>query len=323
MQPTDLIFRGYLVVMVVLIVLFGLVPGGYPNAGGWIAYHVGLLGLGWLISVAPGARRNPVLRFLRWWYPLILVYACFKGIGWNIHLIRPEFLDPALAAADRFLFGRDLTLWMQAHANPVLTELMYFCYTSFYFLAPAVGIPLYVRALRTGGIEQDRIFREFIFAVTFTFLFCYLHFLLTPAGGPVFWEHYPGPVLNLPGGPITAFEQWLFHTGGVVGGAFPSSHVAGAFVITLYAVRQRIAPWLFVTVSVGLAISTMYNGYHYGVDVVYGVIIAAIIWMAAPRLFTRLGGSAEPATADVTLAGTGSVDEQIGEGSVEHLADDA
>jgi len=238
-HPADLAYRIYLLAVVGLIVLFGVLPGDHPGALSWIGYHLGLLALGWGGIRLLRWRDHPVTRFLRWWYPLILLYACFKGIGWNIHLLHPGFLDAPLAAADRFLFGTDITLWMQARAHPIITEIMYFCYTGYYLMPLAVGITLYLRDERNGGVAVQRDFREFMFAVTVTFWFCYLHFLFTPAGGPVFWPDYPGPVLKLPGGPIAAFEQWLFHTGGVVGGAFPSSHVAAAFVITAWAVSVR------------------------------------------------------------------------------------
>jgi hypothetical protein len=74
----------------------------------------------------------------------------------------------------------------------------------------------------------------------------------------------------------------------VVGGAFPSSHVAATFVIAFFAVRHRIVPRSMVVVAIGLAISTMYHGYHYAVDVLYGMVVAAVMVVATPWLFDRL-----------------------------------
>jgi membrane-associated phospholipid phosphatase len=130
-------------------------------------------------------------------------------------------------------------------------------------------------------------FREFMLAVSATFWFCYLHFLFTPAVGPIFWADYPVTVLRLPGGPVTVLEQWLFHTWGMQGGAFPSSHVAAAIVMCGYAVRHRIAPLIMVPLTIGLAISTMYHGYHYGVDVLYGFVVGAVALWLLPRTFRR------------------------------------
>jgi len=185
---------------------------------------------------------------------------------------------------DRALFGRMLTPWMQGAATPWLTELMYICYTSFYIFLPGVGIPLYLRYRRKRSDPARLEFRQFNTAVILAFYFCFLHFLFTPVGGPVFFDAYPGEVLTLAGGPITRFEQWLFHHGTIVGGAFPSSHVAVAIVAAAFSVRFRVLPWLWAPLSVGLAISTMYCGYHYGVDVIYGLLIAIAVVAATPPL---------------------------------------
>ena len=121
--------------------------------------------------------------------------------------------------------------------------------------------------------------------VSLTYWVCYLHFLFTPAGGPIFWPTYPGVVREMQGGPITAIEQWVFNNGTIIGGAFPSSHVAVAFVCAWFAIRYRVAPAILVPACAGLAISTIYAGYHYGVDVLYGIAVGAVITLIAGRLF--------------------------------------
>jgi membrane-associated phospholipid phosphatase len=37
--------------------------------------------------------------------------------------------------------------------------------------------------------------------------------------------------------------------------------------------------------SIGLAISTVYAGYHYGVDVLYGIIIGAVVTAISGKVF--------------------------------------
>jgi membrane-associated phospholipid phosphatase len=162
---------------------------------------------------------------------------------------------------------------------------MYFCYSSYYFLIPVVGFALYLRSRDRSSDVPGAAFRKFMLAVSLTFWVCYLHFLFTPAGGPVFWPAYPGPVLDLRGGPITAVEQWVFRHGTIVGGAFPSSHVAVAFVAAWFAVRFSVVPAVLVPLSIGLAISTVYAGYHYGVDVLYGIIIGAVVTAISGKVF--------------------------------------
>ncbi len=283
----DLLFILYLAVILILLLVLGLGAGRVDHPGALIGVHLLLLAAGLGARALPRFRDHPVTRLLRWWYPAILFLVCFEALGHMIHIIRPGLIDAWLVRADSLLFGGYPTLVLQDLARPWLTELMYFCYTSFYLFIPVIGFPLYSRAGGDPTGAPGAPFREFMTAITLVFLGCYLHFLLTPGGGPIFFADYPGPVLHLPGGPVTALEQWLFETGTIVGGAFPSSHVAVALTAAVYAVRFRVMARLFVPLVIGLCISTMYNGYHYGVDVVYGMIVAAVTVLLAPRLLAR------------------------------------
>ncbi len=288
-EPVDVICFGYLGSIVALLLIQGVLFGQHPRPWPLILLHLGLIALGYGLRRSPLLIDHPVAWLLRWWYPALFVLVCFEALAGMIHIIQPDYLDAAMVAADRAIFGRMLTPWMQGAANPWLTELMYFCYTSFYIFLPGVGIPLYLRYRRdpTGPARIE--FRAFITASLLAFYVCFLHFLFTPVGGPVFFDGYPGEVLTLAGGPITRFEQWLFHHGTIVGGAFPSSHVAVAIVAAVFAVRFRVAPWFWAPLSVGLAISTVYNGYHYGVDVIYGLVIAIAVVTVTPPFISRFG----------------------------------
>lgn len=277
----DVAFFAYLTIILILLGVLGL---GFQRVAAplhLMAFHLAIGALGMGALVLPRIWNSALSRWLRWWYPVLLCTPFFEGLGRMIHILRPGLIDAHLVAADQAIFGAVLTPILQAHATPWLTEIFYICYASYYFLIPAVGFPLY---LRGGGSYAP--FREFILAVSLTFWVCYLHFLVTPAGGPVFWPDYPGPVLSPDGGPITAIERWIFDTGTIVGGAFPSSHVAVALVVVIYAVRFGVAPALFVPLFVGLAISTVFAGYHYGVDVLYGAGVGALVaasvgWLTA------------------------------------------
>jgi len=308
----DIIWLIYCLVILALLIVPGAGFGRVEHAGSLIGVHLAILAAGLGARFGPRLRDNPLTRFLRWWYPTLMILFCFEALGHMIHIIRPELIDDWLMRADRFVFGAWPTLVLQRLARPWLTELSYICYTSFYLYIPAVGLPLWLRAQRTRsqvgsshGSVQDTgplpdagpesgsgpgiagsPFAEFMAAVTLVMYGCFLHFLLTPGGGPVFWPAYPGEVLHLTGGPVTALEQWLFDNGTIVGGAFPSSHVALAVTAAFYAVRHRIVPWLFIPLTIGLGLSTMYNGYHYGVDVLYGLVVAVVVIVLTPRLMT-------------------------------------
>jgi membrane-associated phospholipid phosphatase len=283
----DLAFLAYIAVLVVLLLIFGVLLGRHPDPWPAIVLHLGYGAAGIGARSLPRIWDNAITRFTRWWYPPILFLFCFEALASIIHIIRPEYIDTFLIAADQAIFGGPVTVWLQQKAQPWLTEIMYFCYTSYYFFIPGIGIPLYLRSIKDRTSPEGDQVREFIALISVSMLFCYIHFLFTPGAGPVFWADYPGPVYTLTGGPITLFEQWIFKVGAVVGGAFPSSHVVVAVVAAFYAVRFRVAPLFWAPLTIGLLISTMYNGYHYGVDVLYGIIVAAVMVSVVPPLFRR------------------------------------
>ena len=284
-ELVDLVFFGYLAIVVLLLVVLGVGMGRHEQPWAMIGFHLGMGMAGLGARALPRFWKHPVARFLRWWYPAILVLLCFTAVGWIIHLIHDDFLDPIFLQAERRILGTLWTPLFQQHARPWLTELMYLFYFSYYFYLPVIGLVLYLRGRGSGSPYPCAAFREFLFAATFAFWICYLHFLLTPVAGPVFYAGYPAPVLSPPGGPITVIERWLFERGAIIGGAFPSSHVVVAFVSALHAVRHRVMPRLFIPLTIGLAISTMYHGYHYAVDVIWAMVVAVIVYQLAARWF--------------------------------------
>ena len=280
----DLCFFGYVAAIITLL-LVHCAHCRVEHPWALVAYHLLLCMVGVAAPLLAARRPHPAVRFFRWWYPVLLFTFCFEAIGRMIHLIHDTLIDDSLIMAEEYVFGAMLTPILQAQAGPWLTELMYFFYSSYYFLVPVVGLVLYFRSSERRGEMPPVPFRRFMLAVSLTFWVCYLHFLFTPAGGPVFWPAYPGPVLELRGGPITAAEQWVFRHGTIVGGAFPSSHVAVAFVAAYFALRFAVFPAILVPLSIGLAISTVYAGYHYGVDVLYGMIVGAVATAISAKLF--------------------------------------
>ena len=296
----DVLFFVYLGVGMALLASQSLGAERPEHAAGLIAYHALLAVLGGSAIALRAWRRNAITIFIRWWYPVLLFTLCFEAVGRMIHMMQPGLIDARLVEADQWLFGEVLTPVLQGYARPWLTEIMYIFYSSYYFLIPGVGLALYVQGTSGQQGQPQLAFRKYLLTVSLTFWVCYVHFLFTPAGGPVFWPAYPGPVFDLTGGPVTALEQWVFQHGTIVGGAFPSSHVAVAFVCAVFAIRFAVVPWLVVPLSIGLAISTVYAGYHYGVDVLYGVIVGAAVTLMAEglsRMAARVGAVGSQSTA--------------------------
>jgi membrane-associated phospholipid phosphatase len=77
----------------------------------------------------------------------------------------------------------------------------------------------------------------------------------------------------------------IHENGALLGAAFPSSHVAASMVPWWHTwtnfPRHR---WWMTTIFVLLCMSTVYNRYHYVVDVIAGLILSALVMYFGHRL---------------------------------------
>jgi membrane-associated phospholipid phosphatase len=81
----------------------------------------------------------------------------------------------------------------------------------------------------------------------------------------------------------------LLAAGSSRGTAFPSSHVAASVVASLCALRfQRPLGVAVAASTVGLALGTVYGGFHYAVDALAGGIVGFAAWGTANALWRAL-----------------------------------
>ncbi len=274
-ELVDVAFFVYLTVIFLLLVRFG---GPGADRVWHIGIHLAFLFMAAVILAMNIFHSSRFLLFARVWYVPFLYVFLFEEIGKMIHLIRPMFLDPWVLALEARTFDGYPTVWLQDLATPWLTELMSFFYMTYYFLIPVLGLNLYTR-------REWKPLSDLILTSSVTFFFCFLHYLFMPVLGPIFHpETLPFDLVSIQAGPLTTFEQWLFFKGAIQGGAFPSSHVAVAVVVLYFAFRTKRHPYVFLFTVTGLAMSTIYNGYHYGVDVIYGVAAGLAFSLICPVL---------------------------------------
>jgi membrane-associated phospholipid phosphatase len=74
--------------------------------------------------------------------------------------------------------------------------------------------------------------------------------------------------------------------------AFPSGHTAVALVSLLYAwkYREKVLFWILVPAVSALIVSTVYLRYHYVVDVIAGILLAALTVLIAPKTYRLFSG---------------------------------
>lgn len=261
-----------------------LKPSAFPHPWGNAALHAALALLVWFLPPLMRASGRTTWRLLGEIY-LPLIFPLFYSEMQYLGLIYFPFegsLDPALIAVEQRLFGcQPSVVWARAWPWPWFHELMEFAYFTYYFLAAA-----YVwLVMRSPGDEPERrwdALRDFVRDLSVTMLICYTLYTLFPAWGP---KYFRLGFVEVPGGPFTAIMRHIHEKGAILGAAFPSSHVAASMVPWWHTWRRFPRHrWWMTTLFVLLCMSTVYNRYHYVVDVMAGLLLGALVMYAGPRL---------------------------------------
>lgn len=269
--PYEQATLGYLCVSNLLLLIF---HNHLPGVEKYFFLH-GAIGAG-MLALVWAAERWPStgLHFVRHWYPFVLFIYFFEELHHIVHLIFPGWFDRWLIAFDFALFGAHPTVWLEQFAAPATNDLMAAFYLTYYLYTVVLGGVLYAK-------KEWRHFWTVMTATACAYVMGYLIALVFPIEGPYHTLRalQQGP---LAGGPMTALMEFIQRFGRVHGAAFPSLHVAGAFVALLGA-RQyaRRLLWVFLPLFAGMCVSTVYGRYHYAADVFGGLIIGAVgFWLA-------------------------------------------
>jgi len=259
--------------------LVAAVAQGRTSAS-WLAAHAAfLLATAWC---ARSSGRGE-LAVLAPWLPLLLVPPLYTelphvaaGLGLAMH-------DARVIGWELALFGDSPARTFAAHAPwRWLSETLHAGYLSYYGVIFGPPLLLFARRRAMG----ERPFAECVFTVMLAFVCCYAVFVCFPVQGP--WFQWPAPAV--PAGPVRAAVERLLHAGSSRGTAFPSSHVAVSVAQTLVTLRHaRWAGAVCALCTVALALGAVYGGLHYGIDVVVGAGLGAVIGTVGPRVFRTLG----------------------------------
>jgi membrane-associated phospholipid phosphatase len=282
----DYATQGYLVFVGALIAVFH--DSTVPHWGWLLAAHAGAIAaIQALVWVGRGAKLSTSLLFLRHFYPVLLYAGLYAETGWLNQMIIKGYLDPAIIGLDQQIFGGQPSLsFMQAFPYLLVSETFYAAYFSYYLMIGGIGIALYLR-------NRPAFFR-YISVMCFVFYVCYLVYIFVPVvGPPLFFRSVSGYTLP-PGlqnlaenysypaavksGIFFRIMKWIYEVFEAPGAAIPSSHVAIALCTVFFSFRYlRAIRWIHLVMAVLLCLATVYCRYHYGADVLAGVITAALL----------------------------------------------
>ncbi|MGR6920371.1 phosphatase PAP2 family protein [[Actinomadura] parvosata] len=235
-----------------------------------------------ILAPASAEQRLPTgvraVRFVRTCAPMLMLPLAYGAAARTSRILHGRYLDADLHAWEKALLGfAPNTAVTSTLGSPLMTEVLTFCYFSFYgcFLIPAI---LYARG-------RAPLAERYVLAMVATFLPSYLGFIALPLIGPAAGL----PELHAAHGPsgyvIATLQSEIMAALDPPGACFPSTHVAGAWITVLTLRRHvpklvRLVLW---TLTAGLTVAVVYDWYHYLTDVVAGLAVALIVHAAIER----------------------------------------
>jgi membrane-associated phospholipid phosphatase len=291
-RPTEAVHAAALVVLTALTIAL---RHRLENPGGLLLVYLILAGVLVLVTwLAPKEDRLPApLDFLIDFYPAVFLPVLFNVLEPLIAALRGGARDDLLIAIDRAMFGSDVTVWMQQFSRPLVNDIFYCFYATYYFLALTLGLILWLRNRPTA--------RRFVFTLMVVYYVSYVGYFIVPALGPRFAQAdlysvslTVTPVSRFINDTINSLEKTKFDV-------FPSGHTMVSVAVLLVAwKRARDVFWWLLPIATGLIISTVYCRFHYVIDLIAGASLAVVTVPLGDWLYDRWTGrqaAREPAPA--------------------------
>jgi membrane-associated phospholipid phosphatase len=226
--------------------------------------------------------RSKVVHFIRLFYVQALYMLYFsQSIRLSQLFFNGRSLDPQFAWLEQALFRCQpaLIVYRRLGGMPLLNELMFFSYFSFYTMVTIGPWALYARRRHEEALRM-------LFVIVFSFFIFYTWYAFFPVQGPKYFfpELRALWYRNFEGFFFTRLMKYFFANMNLAGAAVPSSHVAMALVTTLLNWRDnRILFWIFLPLALVLAFSTVYLYAHYAIDSILGAATGVLMFLFVPR----------------------------------------
>jgi len=264
----------------------------------WIPNSSSIIFLDLFVAVGVGAlilvhalTEAPLFAMLRRFYIIPIVYLMYDQVHMLVPIVHPVDYDTQLIAADRWIFGVDPTHWFQQFASPLLTEYFQICYFLFYVMPIMQAVELWKR----GDMQKLDLFTR---GIAFCYFISYLGYFVMPAIGPRFTLHdFSHLDAELPGFLLTPWIRDMIDVGGGIAqgivnpqaivnrDCMPSGHTMMTVVNIYFGLKFKSRfRYIFVVIGGSLIISTVYLRYHYAVDVIVGILLAAIFLPIEPAV---------------------------------------
>jgi membrane-associated phospholipid phosphatase len=279
--PVDKVILAYFAFTTVLILGWW---SAIPDAPQLMFWHI----LGVAVLLVEVKKPNRFSWFFRNWYALLYVASCYKEMALLIPAVRHTDSDPWLASLDFRFWQANPTVWLERIHTPALTEFLQVIYTAF---IPAVLLIPFLLWKKNRIAE----FQYCAFLIALGFLASYIGYLAVPARGPRFLlkdlQHIPLHGLWF----FNGMQSTLDRLESAHYDCFPSGHTE--LTILAWWLSRLVSKRLFriyLAYTPLIIFATVYLRYHYTVDLLAGIVLAATLIFLSPRLYRKMseGGSA-------------------------------
>ena len=233
-----------------------------------------------LIRVGEIHTQKRVLWILRTFYPVIVIMLGWRELETFLPMFSVDYWFTDIAIyLDKSIFGAYPTIWAQQLYKPWLDELMNIFYSGYYLCIPLIPSILFIKGKREQTLAAFSL-------ITFTYFTNYLLFYLLPSVGPHMTESLQGlHTIDYQGFLVSKITRFIQENESLKGGAFPSCHAAAMLVWSLIALRylKRLG-YILMPATLGVAVSTVYLGYHHAVDAIGGLILGVFCYSVALAL---------------------------------------
>lgn len=267
LRALRLAFLTYLV-CVLAIVLGTRAVDARIEVAAHVALHACLLLVAWFLPTDRAGSRAAWTVLVAVGLPIV-----FSAVGLVLPALHPQPYEWRCIAFDRWLFGCDPGVAVQAWLTPLAVEVLQWTYATFYFLPV-----LLLLALLRG--QRWREYDATLCAVAVGFLISYLGYHLLPTLPPYRYLDHGGPLVGVAFAErihalLDRLEANRFD-------CMPSGHTMLTLMTMVLALRYtpRLA-WLLVPVGSVLVAATVALRYHYVVDVLAGALLAPLALGAA------------------------------------------
>lgn len=233
-----------------------------------------------LVRRGERSRKGTAAWFLRTFYPVAIALFTWKELDAIIPMFFGSYWATGLIIrTEKAIFGVLPSVWVQQFYRPWLDELMHIFYSGYYLFMPIVTLTLYFKRKYEAALAAFSC-AMFMYFVNFLFFFFF------PVLSPLMAESMAGQNIGSWTGYVVADLTRILQSGGASRGAtFPSSHISAVFMWAFVALRyQRPLGYVLFPMAFGVSVATVYLGYHYALDPIFGFILALIFYPIALKI---------------------------------------